>query len=141
MRFLRIEKDGSVTPVEIYGDLPAYGILSHTWGTDNDEVSFKDMAKGRAKEKTGYRKIEFCVDQATKDGLLYFWIDTCCIDKSSSAELTEAINSMFRWYQNSAKCYVYLADVSILHWPQDNSLAGDSSIEENQKSVLQQSRW
>ncbi|KAH8695884.1 hypothetical protein GQ44DRAFT_744463 [Phaeosphaeriaceae sp. PMI808] len=54
---------------------------------------------------------EFCGDQAKKDGLEYFWVDSCCVDKTSSAELSDAINSMFRWYQNAAKCYVYLSDV------------------------------
>ncbi|PVH68331.1 HET-domain-containing protein, partial [Cadophora sp. DSE1049] len=57
-------------------------------------------------------KIRFCAEQAKRDGLQYFWVDTCCIDKSNSAELTEAINSMFRWYGMSTKCYVYLSDVS-----------------------------
>ncbi|KAN0067836.1 hypothetical protein V8E54_014083 [Elaphomyces granulatus] len=70
------------------------------------------MIDGTGKRKTGYDKIRFCGEQAGRDGLEYFWIDTCCIDKSSSAELHEAINSMFRWYRDAAKCYVYLADVS-----------------------------
>ena len=70
------------------------------------------MMDGTGKRKTGYDKIRFCGEQAGRDGLQYFWIDTCCIDKSSSAELQEAINSMFRWYRDAAKCYVYLADVS-----------------------------
>ncbi|KIM95395.1 hypothetical protein OIDMADRAFT_134334, partial [Oidiodendron maius Zn] len=62
--------------------------------------------------KAGWRKIQFCVKQAAADGLEYFWVDTCCIDKSDPAELSKAINSMFRWYRNVKKCYVYLADVS-----------------------------
>lgn len=91
--------------------IPRYAILSHTWGADSEEVSFKDFMEGSEKNKAGYRKIEFCRKQAVEDGLQYFWIDTCCIDKSSSAELSEAINSMFPWYQNASKCYVYLSDV------------------------------
>jgi len=63
-------------------------------------------------KKAGYEKIQFCGEQARRDGLQYFWVDTCCINKSSSAELTEAINSMFRWYREATKCYVYLSDVS-----------------------------
>jgi hypothetical protein len=63
--------------------------------------------------KNGYSKIRFCGDQATRDGLKYFWVDSCCINKSSSAELAEALNSMFRWYRDSEKCYVYLSDVSV----------------------------
>jgi hypothetical protein len=63
------------------------------------------------KNKASYNKIEFCRKQATSDGLQHFWMGTCCIDKSSSAELTEAINTLvFRWYQNAFKCFVYLTD-------------------------------
>ena len=86
-------------------DIPRYAILSHTWGADTEEVSFKDMMDGTGKRKPGYDKIQFCREQAGRDGLQYFWIDTCCIDKSSSAELQEAINSMFRWYRDAAKCW------------------------------------
>ncbi|RQM05141.1 hypothetical protein DH86_00003147 [Scytalidium sp. 3C] len=68
--------------------------------------------EGTGRSKAGYQKIIFCEKQARTDGLRFFWVDTCCIDKSSSAELTEAINSMFRWYRNASKCYVYLSDIS-----------------------------
>lgn len=64
-----------------------------------------------AESKAGWDKIRFCAQQTKRDGLEYFWLDTCCIDKSDSQELQEAINSMFRWYQNAKKCYVYLSDV------------------------------
>ena len=63
------------------------------------------------KRKSGYKKLEACCAQAKRDGYEYVWIDTCCIDKSSSAELSEAINSMYRWYQDCAVCYAYLVDV------------------------------
>jgi hypothetical protein len=88
---------------------PGYAIFSHTWGAG--DVSFDDMMSGRAMEMAGYQKIRHGIELATRDGLEYFWVDTCCIDKTSSAELTEAINSMFRWYQEATVCYVYLADV------------------------------
>jgi hypothetical protein len=88
---------------------PPYAIFSHTWGID--EVSFEDMISGRGMEKAGYQKIRHGVEQAGRDGLEYFWMDTCCINKTSSAEVTEAINSMYRWYQEAAVCYAYLADV------------------------------
>jgi hypothetical protein len=65
------------------------------------------------KNKAGYDKIRFCVDRAAEDGLEYCWVDTCCIDKSSSNELSTAINSMFRWYRQASKCYVYLSDVQV----------------------------
>jgi hypothetical protein len=61
--------------------------------------------------KAGYTKIRYACLQALTEKHEYIWVDTCCIDKSSSAELTEAINSMFRWYQNAAICYAYLEDV------------------------------
>jgi hypothetical protein len=66
---------------------------------------------GVDKSKTGYKKIEFCGQQAARDAIKYFWVDTCCIDKSNHVELSEAINSVFRWYQTATKCYVYLSDV------------------------------
>lgn len=114
MRILRLEEDSAFSLVECVGrDIPLYAILSHTWGVDHEEVTFKDLAENTAKTKTSYRKLTFCGKQAAKDYLQFFWVDTCCIDKSSSAELTKSINSMFKWYQNAAKCYVYLSDVSI----------------------------
>ena len=115
MRLLKCDKPGefSLTNNLVRDDaIPRYAILSHTWGADAEEVNFKDLIDGTGTSKPGYNKIRFCGEQAGLDDLQYFWIDTCCIDKSNSSELQEAINSMFRWYQNAAKCYVYLADVS-----------------------------
>lgn len=112
MRLLKADGNGGYSLTEFFDDdIPPYAILSHTWGSDDDELTFKDMKKGRKKDRPGYAKIIFCAKRAAVHGLEYFWIDTCCIDKSSSAELSEAINSMFRWYQNAAICYVYLTDV------------------------------
>jgi hypothetical protein len=113
MRLLQFDDDGKLSLTEFFESaIPNYAILSHRWGTD--EVTFKDLTDGTSKSKaSGYSKIRFCGEQARHDGLKYFWVDTCCIDKSSSAELSEAINSMFRWYQKAARCYVYLSDVSI----------------------------
>ena len=86
-----------------------YAILPHTWG--DEEVSFKDMKKPAiAKTKRGYLKVRKTCDRARIQGLDFAWVDTCCIDKSSSAELSESINSMYRWYQNSSVCYVLLED-------------------------------
>ncbi len=90
--------------------IPEYAILSHTWG--EDEVLFADVGRGIDNgEKAGYEKIRSCCKQAAAHDLGYIWIDTCCIDKSSSAELSEAINSMYPWYQKAKICYAYLADV------------------------------
>ncbi len=92
--------------------LPRYAILSHTWSSD--EVTFQEMQKPRAvRNKLGRLKIKAACCVARRDGLEWLWADTCCIDKASSAELSEAINSMFRYYQQSTMCYAYLDDVSL----------------------------
>jgi hypothetical protein len=77
-----------------------------------EEVTFIDLIDGHARGKAGYRKIVFCGEQADRNGLRYFWVDSCCMDKRNNTELTKAINSMFRLYRNAVKCYVYLSDVS-----------------------------
>ncbi|KAF4428771.1 beta transducin [Fusarium acutatum] len=94
----------------IGGHIPPYAILSHRWGNDDEEVSFKDMTRGTT-NKVGMKKVKGCCRQAKEDNLKYAWIDTCCIDKESSKELDEAINSMFQWYRKAAICYTYMADV------------------------------
>ncbi|KAK4168585.1 beta transducin-like protein HET-D2Y [Cladorrhinum sp. PSN259] len=109
--------------------IPPYAILSHTWG--NGEVLFRDITDGTCKSKAGYAKILFCGDQARRDGLKYFWVDTCCIDKSDSAELQHALNSMFQWYRNAAKCYVYLTDVSAHKRDADGNLKWELSFRES----------
>ncbi|KAI0856076.1 heterokaryon incompatibility protein-domain-containing protein [Xylaria cubensis] len=112
MRLLQRETDGKYKLVEFFGKIPPpYAILSHTWGADDEEVTLWDILNDKVKKKSGYKKIRFCAEQAKKDELQFFWVDSCCIDKSSSAELTEAINSMFDWYHRAAKCYAYLSDV------------------------------
>ncbi|KAH7929219.1 HET-domain-containing protein [Leucogyrophana mollusca] len=94
---------------EEFPRLTKYAILSHVWG--REEVTFRDINGPHAVRLEGYTKIERCCAQALANGYQYVWIDTCCIDKSSSAELSEAINSMYRWYEDAAVCYAYLADV------------------------------
>lgn len=112
MRLLKYE-NGEFSLIQVSNRrVPAYAILSHTWGPESEEVNFKDIEEKKGKDKPGYKKLEFCAKQAASDGLLYFWIDTCCINKSSDPELGEAIRSMFRWYGAAIKCYVYLSDVS-----------------------------
>lgn len=137
MRLLKLEPNGEfrVTP-DWMRDLPSYAILSHTWGADTDEVSFKDIMNGLGKTKLGYEKIRFCCEQARRDNLWYFWIDTCCIDKSNMAELTEAINSMFQWYRGAAKGYAYLRDVS-----KHTSDANDNPGKQTWEAAFQRSRW
>jgi hypothetical protein len=113
MRLLQRQGNDSFRLVyRVDEQIPPYAILSHTWGSEEDEVTFQDLLNGTYTKRKGHRKLQFCARQAAEDGLDFFWIDTCCIDKSSSAELQEAIGCMFRWYRDSAKCYVYLEDVS-----------------------------
>lgn len=89
--------------------IPEYAILSHRW--DHEEVSFQDLKADLGPEMLGYAKIQGCCVQAKRDGWEYAWIDSCCIDKSSSAELSEAINSMYQWYKEAKVCYAFLSDV------------------------------
>jgi hypothetical protein len=79
MRLLQLQDGGEFNLVEFVGsNIPDYAILSHTWGSDNDEVTYQDMSSGTGKEKAGYNKIRFCGNQAKKDGIEFFWIDTYC---------------------------------------------------------------
>jgi hypothetical protein len=114
MRLLQLLHNDDLEFVEYSSEAktPKYAILSHTWGEDNQEITFKDIKAKAGKEKSGYDKLQFCRKQILRDDLRYFWMDTCCIDKSDSTELSRAINSMFRWYENAERCYVFLSDVS-----------------------------
>ncbi|KAL8658327.1 MAG: hypothetical protein Q9202_007585 [Teloschistes flavicans] len=86
----------------------AYGILSHTWG--EEEVTFDDIQRQHRHSLKGFLKVQKACELAASDGCHFIWIDSCCIDKSSSAELSEAINSMYTWYQSARCCYTYLSD-------------------------------
>lgn len=141
MRLLQLQPDDKLN---ITGDLisgkhhiPPYAILSHTWGDDDQEVTFKDVTEGTGRQKAGYRKILLCGQQAIKDGFQYFWVDTCCIDKANHTEYSEAINSMFRWYREADRCYVYLNDVSGEKIGQDENGLPRSTW----KTALRKSRW
>ncbi|KAI0188976.1 heterokaryon incompatibility protein-domain-containing protein [Xylaria flabelliformis] len=124
--------------IELFNQVPPYAILSHTWG--DEEVTFQEhlAATGpdskrhaHIKRKAGFHKIMGACERAQSDGLQYLWCDTNCIDKSSSTELSEAINSMYAWYNDSEICYVYLADVS-----------GRVGLDGSEDSIsFEQSRW
>ncbi|KAK4222469.1 hypothetical protein QBC38DRAFT_489799 [Podospora fimiseda] len=136
------------------GDVPPYAILSHTWGGDDDEVSFTDIQELSSSndavdhlvtKKPGFAKIRDSARLAKSEGYSYIWIDTCCIDKTSSAELSEAINSMFRWYGEAAVCYAILNDVDDDHLQavlkddeqEDGQIPDDSGVIKS----IEQSRW
>lgn len=117
---MRLLHTADLELVEFFDNaIPEYAILSHTWG--DEEVTLQEMRLCRTvgnwrsseglSQKKGYAKVKNVAMLAAQDGYKYIWVDTCCIDKTSSAELQEAINSMFRWYKRSARCYVYLVDV------------------------------
>ncbi|KAK7190833.1 uncharacterized protein CC84DRAFT_1186289 [Paraphaeosphaeria sporulosa] len=95
---------------EFLGEIPPYAILSHTW--DAYEIPFKDFYSLHVHEEypQASQKIYDTCDRALEDELDYVWIDSCCIDKSSSAELSEAINSMYSWYSKAQVCYAFLND-------------------------------
>ncbi|GAB7337017.1 hypothetical protein MBLNU457_g2431t1 [Dothideomycetes sp. NU457] len=111
-----------------------YAILSHAW--DEEEILFADVINRTAHSKKGFKKVVGAMKEACKNGLEYIWIDTCCIDKTSSAELSEAINSMYLWYKNATVCYAYLADV-----PWRRRLQEDSSSRETSMVDITSSRW
>lgn len=117
------------------GPAPSYAILSHRW--EAEEVSLRDWRKAtkkgslssvHLKSQRGFRKISRFCEFALAKGHAYVWVDTCCIDKSSSAELQEAINSMFRWYKSAKCCYAYLFD-----WP--------AQSDEGRKKLITDCEW
>ena len=139
MRLVRRSNSGEFSLTEDFvskDTIPPYAILSHTWGANAEEVTFEDLTNGTGKDKPGYEKIRFCGEQARQDNLQHFWVDTCCINKADFTELSEAINSMFRWYRNATRCYVYLSDIF--------SPAFDTNEESNPlpwESDFRKSRW
>jgi hypothetical protein len=139
MRLLHVE----TRQLQDFVNPPPYAILSHTW--DSIEVTYQDMQHGTTPSHPGYSKIEYTCTQAVKDNYQWVWIDTCCIDKSSSAELSEAINSMFQWYSRSKVCYAFLSDVDsvddrLLHVVKAGHFEDDDH-ELFHSSQLSRSRW
>jgi hypothetical protein len=113
-------------------EIPEYAILSHRW--EKEEITFQDLqaVPTVSETKKGWSKLKGCCAQAVRDKFEWVWIDTCCINKSSSAELSEAINSMFNWYKEAQVCYAYLSDVS---------LAADESSLYKENSSFRSSKW
>lgn len=128
--------------------IPAYAILSHCW--EGEEVTYQELRDLKSHmedeaipttRKAGFKKIQQCCQQALQDRLDFVWVDTCCIDKSSSAELSEAINSMYEWYRTAVVCYVYLSDVEMRPYTPDD--ADGSWVKHQPWSVsrVMKSRW
>ncbi|KIK18807.1 hypothetical protein PISMIDRAFT_175603 [Pisolithus microcarpus 441] len=142
VQFLLGFEEGILPPntkplAEFTGSLLAntkYAILSHCWGPPEEEVQFMDMEgiqniaaeelrnittmdRDKLRSRKGYWKILGSCQKARGDNIRWVWVDTCCIDKRSSSELSEAINSMYQWYAKSERCYAYLHDVHSLEFP------------------------
>ncbi|KAK4552868.1 hypothetical protein LTR86_010000 [Recurvomyces mirabilis] len=113
---MRLLKTETLEFVEFTRPPPRYAILSHRWG--KEEVSYAEFASNENRDRHGRTKIIRCCKIARERKYQYVWIDTCCIDKRSSAELSEAINSMWDWYSQATECIVYLSDV---HWSSDSA--------------------
>jgi DNA polymerase III delta prime subunit len=134
MRLLHFDAPDILILTDFRGKLiPPYAILSYRWS--DSETLIEDIRNESYEEKEeGYQKLQLCAKQAAKDGLQYFWIDACCIDRWDNNELSRAINSMFQWYQNAARCYVFLSDVSV-------SSATEASLRSSWKASFRNSKW
>ncbi|USP79359.1 hypothetical protein yc1106_06633 [Curvularia clavata] len=136
MRLLHLDAPGRLILTDFRDKpIPPYAILSHRWG--DSEILIEDIFNGNYKKKEeGYQKLRFCAEQAAQDGLQYFWIDTCCIDRWNNSERSKAINSMFQWYKNAARCYVFLSDVSA-----STSTSAESVLCSDRNVSFRQSKW
>ena len=128
---------------EFYGEIPDYAILSHRW--EEEEITFKQLENlsPDVEKMKGFQKVKKFCSVAKEEGYVWAWVDTCCIDKSSSAELSEAINSMFSWYQNAHVCFAFLADVEY-DGPEFSGVFDDEDIESTTLSMtfaLSESSW
>ena len=140
-------------------EIPPYAILSHTWG--GEEISYQEflaihrlqderyaayhelirLDSTQSTQSSGYTKIQACCKLAAANEHEWVWIDTCCIDKTSSAELQEAINSMYRWYEQAEVCYAYLCDVQVGPFQVRSWRSKDKSLNDGLLSELMVSRW
>lgn len=125
-----------------------YAILSHVW--DEHEQTFQDLeiihnactALGKHPRDLVSQKIRRACELAASQGYEWLWIDTCCIDKTSSAELSEAINSMYRYYSLAEVCYAYLKDVPTEESTKDESMEAESTeTESTESSTFEESSW
>jgi len=142
MRLLNA-KDFKLTNFTNEGTTPDYAILSHTWG--EEEITFRDFTElphSQLALRKAYVKIEKCCLQALEWELEWVWIDTCCIDQQSSAELSEAINSMYQWYKHAAVCYAYLNDATCVQNDFNIGVENSSDMDAmRREKTFQNSRW
>lgn len=122
---------------DFVGRPPGYAILSHTWG--KGEVTFQDFYYPESRERLrGFAKIKAACQQAQRENIGYAWVDSCCIDKTSSSELGEAINSMFKWYRDAAVCYAFLEDITLEDVP---LYKGDTGLSTTATIGFGHSKW
>ena len=114
--------------------IPPYAILSHRW--EDEELTFQNLKIGGYGPLKGYAKVRNACRVACLDGWKYIWMDTCCINNSSSSELSEAINSMFKWYRMAEVCYAYLSDV-----PSTSGTSSRTSQHYLNNSAFRRSKW
>ncbi|KAE9364305.1 hypothetical protein N431DRAFT_496840 [Stipitochalara longipes BDJ] len=125
MQFLEANNVGEFSLTEALGDdIPRY------------KVTFEDLLDCTGKNKAGYQKIRFCAEQAGRDPIQYFWVDTCCIDRSSNTELAGVINLMFCCCRDADKRYVYLSDIS-----KSTPNNGNNSHQLSRNSAFRASIW
>ena len=116
-------------------DKPSYAVLSHRWSSAAEEVSYFDFVNGLKRDGPGWAKIQDACHTTLTQDLQYCWIDTCCINKDSSAEETRSINSMFSWYEKATKGFAYLEDVTC------PDLESEEHIEEFTNSIWFTRGW
>ncbi|KPI45802.1 Vegetative incompatibility protein HET-E-1 [Cyphellophora attinorum] len=119
MRLLRTQQYELLEEKDFPGQCPPYAILSHTWISAKEEITYQDLKTRRQDidngiyKQRGWAKVKQYCDRAWRDGWKFAWMDTCCIDKANAADTQEAINAMFRWYQNAVVCYAHFEDVDV----------------------------
>ncbi|KAI1205007.1 heterokaryon incompatibility protein-domain-containing protein [Annulohypoxylon truncatum] len=168
MRLLRTKQYRLIEADEVPDPFPQYAILSHTWISPRDEITYQDFKHRKGDiddgifKQRGWEKLKRYCDRASKDGWEWAWMDTCCIDKTNPADTQEAINAMFRWYQNAGICYAYLNDIEVnrviarpnltdVNFPLDSDLDDiaskdnvadpDSSLRQALRPLLIQAKW
>jgi hypothetical protein len=136
---LKLKDNGKFSLIEFIGDkIPQYAILSHTWGVDGEEGTFKDLMKGTGKSKAGYQKIRFCGEQAATDSLQYFWSTVVALTNQAAPSFQRLSTLCFAGtiYHDAGKCYVYLSDVSI-----SGSIKNDQFSQWTWEPAFRKSRW
>lgn len=117
MRLLHMTEDESFALTRNYSsesEVPPYAILSHRWPDDGEDVVYDDIVGEKTVcNKRGCCQLVATARTAERLRVQYTWMDTCCIDKTKASDISEAIRSMYRWYERAEMCYVYLRDVSV----------------------------